>query len=99
MDSVSDERHIDFIRMRSRCRTGGWSFGTRSDGTPAEVRPIPHADTRLVPGYSPILISRQLWDRNIALTTRLVDTVTTPLCESSKRRPCPTIFPGRLATS
>ena len=60
--------------MYSQCRHGGWILGNTIDGTQA--------------GHVRLHLDR-LWDRNIAITTRLVDTTTTPMLLTA-------VQPGRL---
>jgi threonine dehydrogenase-like Zn-dependent dehydrogenase len=72
--------------MYSHCTTGGRILGNKIDGTQAEFVRIPYADTSLhhIPDgadeEAPVALHlERLWDRNITISTRLVDTVSTPM--------------------
>jgi len=72
--------------MYSQCRTGGWLFGNRIDGTQAEydicqsiIAPGGRVANVGVHGKPVEFHIERLWSYNITLTTRLVDTVTTPM--------------------
>ena len=84
----------DYCRkgMYSHCSTGGWILGNTIDGTQAEFVRIPYADTSLylvapggtianvgVHGVKADLHLERLWSHNVTITTRLVDTVSTPM--------------------
>jgi threonine dehydrogenase-like Zn-dependent dehydrogenase len=83
----STDRDEDHRLLRSSAAAAGWQSGcTRSVSVPAT---IDICQSILAPGGrranggvygKPVTLHlEKLWDRNITLTTRLVDTVTTPM--------------------
>ena len=73
--------------MYSHCAKGGWILGNTIDGTQAEFVRVPFADG--VHGKPVSLQLQTLWSHNVTITTRLVDTATTPL-------PLKALVAGRL---